>query len=279
MTVPTYHAKKRLGQHFLISPEIVPKILGVIDPKPGQAILEIGPGRGALTVPLAQSGAQVIAVEFDRDIMHYLSKLLKSFDNVKVINQDFLTFNPRKVGLEKFALVGNLPFNITSPVMDWVVKHRQMIDFACLMVQKEMAARLTASPKSKDWSPLSIFTQFHFEVNRCFDVSAEHFRPRPKVTSTVVKLTPKDAVPIKHPAQFEKVVRASFRRRRKLLVNNLVPEIIDTPQSAYEILHKLGWSEKCRAEELSIDQFLKLTERLVSCKILPCSSMSDMEGK
>jgi 16S rRNA (adenine1518-N6/adenine1519-N6)-dimethyltransferase len=269
MTVPAYHAKKRLGQHFLISPEIVQKILDVIDPKPGQAILEVGPGRGALTVPLAQSGAQVIAVEFDRDIMRYLTKLLKSYDNVEVINKDFLTFDPCDYGLEEFALVGNLPFNITSPVIDWAIKHRLMIDFACLMVQKEMASRLTASPKSKDWSPLSIFTQLHFEVTRCFDVSAEHFRPRPKVTSAVVKLTPKDAVPIEHPAQFEGVVRASFRRRRKLLVNNLVPEIIDTPQSAYEILHKLGWSEKCRAEELSIDQFLKLTKRLVSCKILP----------
>ncbi|MFQ6007877.1 MAG: 16S rRNA (adenine(1518)-N(6)/adenine(1519)-N(6))-dimethyltransferase RsmA [Candidatus Zixiibacteriota bacterium] len=275
--MPDYRSKKRLGQHFLTSPEVVQRILGVIDPQPGQAILEIGPGRGALTVPLAQSGAQITAVEFDQDIMPYLNKLLKPYENLKVINQDFLTFDPTKVGLKKFALVGNLPFNITSPVIDWVIKHRHMIDFACLMLQKELATRLTASPKSKDWSPLSIFTQLHFDVIRCFDISAEHFRPRPKVFSTLVKLTPKADVPIKHPALFEEVVRVSFRRRRKLLVNNLVPEIIDTPQYANEILHKFGLSGNCRAEELSIDQFLKLTERLVSCKILPRSSMSDID--
>jgi len=263
-----YHAKKRLGQHFLKSPEIVHKILEVIHPRREHAIIEIGPGRGALTLPLVRSGAKVIAVEFDRDVTRYLNKLVRDFDNVTVINGDFLTFEPDSVGLTRFTLVGNLPFNITSPVIEWMIRHHQMIDDACLMVQKEMALRLAASPKSKSWSPLSIFTQLHFDVVYCFDVAPQHFRPKPKVTSAVIKLIPKEKTHIEYFAQFEKVVRASFRSRRKLLLNNLVPDIIPQPQMAREILRKLGLPENCRAEQLSAKQFLTLTDCLKVLKII-----------
>jgi len=264
----TYHAKKRLGQHFLKSPETVHKILEVIHPKRGQAIVEIGPGRGALTLPLARSGAKVIAVEFDRDVIRYLNKLVRGFDNVTVINRDFLTFEPDSVGLTRFTLVGNLPFNITSPVIEWMIRNHQRIDGACLMVQKEMALRLAASPKSKSWSPLSIFTQLYFQVDHCFEVTPRHFNPKPRVTSAVIKFTPKEKDSLEHYAQFEKVVRASFRSRRKLLLNNIVPDIIPQPQMAREILRKLGLPENCRAEQLSAKQFLTLTDRLTVLKII-----------
>jgi len=264
----TLRPKKRLGQHFLKSPDIVKKILDLIEPRADQTIVEIGPGRGALTFPLVASGAEVVAIEFDRDAARYLSRRLAKKSNLKVVNQDFLTFEPDSVGLVKFTLVGNLPFNITSPVIDWAINHRSMIESACFMVQKEMAARLCAEPNSKDWSPLSIFTQLHFEVVHCFDVAPEHFQPKPKVTSTVITLTPKEKVQIKHSAQFEKVVRTSFRHRRKLLINNLVPDIISQAQAAREILRKLGLPENCRAEQLTTTQFLTLTERLIARKIL-----------
>lgn len=266
--MPPYRAKKRLGQHFLKSEHIVKKILDVIDPQRGQTIIEIGAGRGAFTLPLAQSGAKVIAVEFDRDFAGYLGKLLKKYDNVSIINQDFLKFEPDSVGLSRFTLVGNMPFNITSPVIDWATRHQPVIDSACLMVQKEMAERLSAIPKTKNWSPLSIFTQLHFDVTYCFDVAPEHFRPSPKVTSAVIKLTPKKKVHVKHWGLFEKVVRVSFQKRRKLLVNNLVPDIIPHPQTAREILCELGLPENCRAEQLTTTQFLTLTEHLTACKIL-----------
>lgn len=260
--------KKRLGQHFLKSPDVIKRIVDLIDPQVGQTIVEIGPGRGALTLPLVASGAEVVAVEFDLDAARYLSRRLAKKSNLKVVNQDFLTFEPDRLGLAKFTLVGNLPFNITSPVIDWAINHRSMIERACFMVQKEMAARLAARPNSKDWSPLSIFTQLHFEVAHCFDVAPEHFQPRPKVTSTVITLTPKEKILIKHSAQFEKVVRTSFRHRRKLLVNNLVPDIISQTQAAREILCKLDLPENCRAEQLTTAQFLTLTNRLVAHKIL-----------
>ena len=264
----TLRPKKRLGQHFLKSPDIVRKILDLVRPQVGLIIVEIGPGRGALTLPLVASGAEVVAVEFDLDAARYLIQRLAKKSNLKVVNQDFLKFEPDRLGLTKFTLVGNLPFNITSPVIDWAINHHSMIERACFMVQKEMAARLAARPNSKDWSPLSIFTQLHFEVVHCFDVAPEHFQPKPKVTSTVITLTPKEKVQIKHFAQFEKVVRTSFRHRRKLLVNNLVPDIISQAQAAREILRELGLPENCRAEQLTTAQFLTLTERLIAHKIL-----------
>jgi 16S rRNA (adenine1518-N6/adenine1519-N6)-dimethyltransferase len=266
--VPAFRAKKRLGQHFLQSPAIVHRILQVVNPQPGKTIVEIGPGRGALTLPLAESGAHVVAVEFDRDVMRHLKSHLKRFDNIELINEDFLRFNPQAHGLTRFTLVGNLPFNITSPVIEWIIEHRRMIDSACLMVQKEMGARLSACPKSKDWSPLSIFTQLHFEVSYCFDVPPEHFRPRPKVTSAVIQLVPADNRHVEHFAEFEKVVRAAFQRRRKLLVNNLVPDMIPQATTARDLLSDLGLPEKARAEELSIEQFLRLTQCLIEHKIL-----------
>ncbi len=264
----TLRPKKRLGQHFLKSPDVIKRIVDLIDPLADQTIVEIGPGRGALTLPLVASGAEVVAVEFDRDTASYLSRRLAKQINLQVVNQDFLKFEPDRIGLTKFTLVGNLPFNITSPVIDWTINHRSVIESACFMVQKEMAARLAARPNSKDWSPLSIFTQLHFEVVHCFDVAPEHFQPKPKVTSTVITLTPKEKVQIKHFAQFEKVVRTSFRHRRKLLVNNLVPDIISQAQTAREILHDLGLPENCRAEQLTTAQFLTLTEHLIVHKIL-----------
>ncbi len=260
--------KKRLGQHFLKSPDVIKKICDLVHPQAGQAIVEIGPGRGALTLPLVESGAEVVAVEFDRDAAGYLNRWLAKESNLRVINQDFLTFEPDSVGLTRFTLAGNLPFNITSPVIDWAITHRSMIDRACLMVQKEMAARLSAAPNSKDWSPLSIFTQLHFDVDHHFDVGPQHFQPKPKVTSTVITLTPKERVRIKHLAQFEKVVRTSFRHRRKLLVNNLVPDIITQAQSARQILRELALPENCRAEQLTSAQFLTLTKCLIAHKIL-----------
>jgi 16S rRNA (adenine1518-N6/adenine1519-N6)-dimethyltransferase len=262
------HPKKRLGQHFLKSPDIIKKILDLIEPHADQTIVEIGPGHGALTLPLVASGAKVVAIEFDRDAAHYLIQRFAKQSNLQVLSQDFLKFEPDSLGLMKFTLVGNLPFNITSPVIDWAINHRSMIERACFMVQKEMAARLTARPNSKDWSPLSIFTQLHFEVVHCFDVAPKHFQPKPKVTSTVITLTPKEKIQIKHSAQFEKVVRASFRHRRKLLVNNLVPDIISQAQTAREILHEMGLPENCRAEQLTTTQFLTLTERLMVHKML-----------
>ena len=266
--MPAYRAKKRLGQNFLKSKAIIDRVLGLLSLSPDDSVVEIGPGQGALTLPLAASGAHVWAVEFDRDLMPYLYSLLADYPNISLVNGDFLEFDPVAGRLDRFKLVGNLPYNITSPVIDWCLKYRDRIECAVLMVQRELGARIAGSPGSKDWSPLSIFTQSVFRVEKCFDVAPSHFTPLPKVTSTVLRLTPHEKPLVLDSAPFEKVVRASFRHRRKLLANNLVPEIIPDSRTAAEVMRQTGMGEKTRAEEVTIEQFLKLTTTLVDRKLI-----------
>ncbi|MFH1374725.1 MAG: 16S rRNA (adenine(1518)-N(6)/adenine(1519)-N(6))-dimethyltransferase RsmA [bacterium] len=266
--MPALRPRKRFAQHFLKSAKVITDIIDTISPREGQCIVEVGPGEGALTRPLLQSGAQIVAVEFDRDAAKYLVQHLSQYPNLKLLNQDFLDFDPARAGLTSFTLVGNLPYNITSPVIDWTVRHRDLTERACLMVQKEVGARLAAQPNHKDWSPLSIFTQLHYRIERCFDIPPRHFRPPPRIMSTFIVLIRTSAPEIAHPILFEKVVRASFRQRRKLLVNNLVPDIVATPQAARDILEETGLPPRCRAEQVSTAQFLTLTERLVQHNIL-----------
>ncbi len=261
-------AKKRLGQNFLVSPEIITKLYSVISPKSGETVLEIGPGKGALTIPLAESGAAIVAVEFDIQLCHYLEKALKGHNNVSVIQKDFLKFNPAAYGLSSFKLCGNLPFNITSPVIEWIVQHRLMLKKAVIMMQKEVALRLASKPGGKNWSPLAILTQLHFDVKILFNVPPQHFRPSPEVTSSVVELIPKKEIEFPHHRQFEQLVRGSFKQRRKLLLNNLVPTVIPTVAAAGEIFQQLGLNRKIRAEEVETRQFLELTELLIKHNML-----------
>ncbi|MEW5795827.1 MAG: 16S rRNA (adenine(1518)-N(6)/adenine(1519)-N(6))-dimethyltransferase RsmA [Candidatus Zixiibacteriota bacterium] len=266
--MPAYHAKKRLGQNFLKSEEVIGRVIELLAPAPNDIIVEIGPGRGALALPLARAGATLWAVEFDRDLIGYLSSLLSDYANVQLLNDDFLKFNPTARELGRFKLVGNLPYNITSPVLDWCLRYREYLVTVVLMVQRELGARIAASPGSKDWSPLGILTQSAFSVERAFDVSAEHFEPRPDVMSTVVRLTPlpEPAAPVT--GLFERVVRASFQHRRKTLLNNLVPTFSLDTKVAGGLLTELGLSPMTRAEELSIAQFLTLTAALERHKLL-----------
>ena len=260
------HAQKRFGQHFLISGNIINNIVDLIAPDEVTPIVEIGPGKGALTVPLSQKNAKVLAVEYERSAYRYLKETLND-DRVTIINKDFLTLTYDDIGFKLFKLVGNLPYNITSPVIDWTVRHHGKISKAVFMIQKEVALRLTSSAGSRHWSPIAIMTQLYYDVEYCFDVSPRNFKPPPKVNSAVVRLTPKEKGPVSHYREFEKVVRSSFRQRRKLLVNNLVPEIIEDPKMARDLVKQLGLKENIRAEEVSTDIFFELTERLIEHKI------------
>ena len=260
--------KKRLGQHFLVSDKIVNSIVELISATPKHAIVEIGPGQGALTFPLSKKGAKLIAIEFDRVLAGQLSKKFENNPNVTILNQDFLNFETESKDLDEFILCGNLPYNISSPVIEWTVKNRKKARKAVFMLQKEVALRLTSSAGSKQWSPLAIFTQLYYETKLCFTVSPKNFEPPPEVDSAVVTLDLKEEPEIKNTDKFELVVRRSFRQRRKLLLNNLVPEIIPDSKTAARIFMELEFGPKVRAEEIESSKFLELTEKLVSLKIL-----------
>ena len=258
--MPPYHAKKRMGQHFLRSPEIIARICRLAVQQPDLDVVEIGPGQGELTLPLARSGVRLVAVEFDRDLITPLNNLLRDFPNAQIVNGDFLSFNPIEFGLQRFILVGNLPYNITTPVVEWCINHSDHIVTALLMVQREMALRITAESGSHDWSPLGIFTRLCFDSELCFDVRPSSFEPRPKVMSSVIKLMPKTRTKVANPELFERVVRASFRQRRKQLANNLVPDLIDSTTRAKDMFNALSLPANCRAEQLSIGQFAKIAD-------------------
>ncbi|MBD3331259.1 ribosomal RNA small subunit methyltransferase A [candidate division GN15 bacterium] len=267
-------ASKRFGQHFLTSSPTITRIIELIAPHPDQTIIEIGPGRGALTVPLAQSGADLLAIEFDRDLIEPLQKKLSDYANIRVVQSDILEYTPPE-SVETITLVGNLPYNITSPVIEWVVAHRDRIHRAVFMVQQEMAQRLASEPNSKDWAPIALFTQLHFQIHNRFAVKPEAFTPPPKVTSSVIELT-RHANPVKvaHPRAFECVVRAAFAHRRKQLINNLVPEIVELPEALRSLLREIGLDETVRAEQMSTEHFLDLTEHLVARTML-----KDIQGQ
>jgi 16S rRNA (adenine1518-N6/adenine1519-N6)-dimethyltransferase len=266
--VPGYRAKKRLGQNFLTSQAFIDRIVALVDTTQQHPIIEVGPGRGALTLPLAGSGNPLYAVEFDNDLLPYLHKLFEDHRNVRLIQMDFLEFEPSHFDIEDFILVGNLPYNISSPVLDWCVAHRNGLTQAVLMLQKEVAERVSSRPESKGWSPLAIFTQLYFKVATHFNIAAANFKPRPQVASTVITLTPARKVDIPYPQAFETVVRTAFRHRRKLLTNNLVPTVIPDQHVAVAVFEQLGWEKNTRAEELPTEMFLELTRLLVDRKII-----------
>ena len=260
----SYHAKKRFGQNFLKSENILDKIVTLVNPQKDENIIEIGPGLGALTEKLANSKASITAVEYDRDL---IPKLLNKFknSNVKIIQQDILKYKPE---IEKFKLAGNIPYNITTPIIDWLIKYHSSLTYAVLMVQKEMALRLGGKPASKNWSPLSIFTQMYFDVEISFHVNPENFQPPPKVTSTVIKLIPHEITQIENFNAFATVIRSSFKQRRKLLANNLMAELNLSRSTIEDIINSINLPLNCRAEQLTINDFLTLTEALNSRNIL-----------
>ena len=260
-----YRAKKRFGQNFLKSPEIIKKIVRAVNPQPNEQIIEIGAGRGAITYPLAESGAHITAIEFDNDLIGYLTKLLSKFSNTTIIHTDFLLYQPE---FAPYKLIGNLPYNITSPVIEWACKNKESITSAYFMTQKEVALRISATPDNKDWSPLAIFTQLYFEIDILFHISAEHFSPPPKVESSLIKLTPKKELVIEHREEFEEIVRAAFVRRRKTLLNNLSESFEIESEELKKVFEECAISEKVRAEQISIENFLKLTNLFVKYNIL-----------
>lgn len=261
----SYRPRKRFGQHFLASSDILNRLLSLIIPQDDQLIVEIGPGRGVLTRPLVRTGARLIAVEFDRDLFAELQDELGDNDRVEIVNTDFVKWQPPE---QRFRLVGNIPYNITSPVIDWCCRYRERIIDVHLMVQRELARRLAASPGSKDWSPLSIVSQLHFEVKGEFDVPPDAFDPPPEVVSAVVTLRPTETpLPDDYP-ELARVVRASFAQRRKTLLNNLVPSFHQNAARIRAVLEALELPASVRAEELSIDQFLRLTRILARDSIV-----------
>lgn len=271
------HAKKRFGQHFLHDATVISRTIDLCKLRANDQVIEIGPGQGVLTRALAATGANITAVEYDRELIPVLCKEFAAQTRVRIIEADFLEFVPAEhtVGAP-YILAGNIPYNLTSPIIDWLVVYRQEMVRSVLMMQREVARRVTAVPKTHDWGPLALFTQLAFDVRSEFDVSPIAFTPPPKVWSSVVTFTPRaDAPEIPHPKVFDRVVRGAFAQRRKLLTNNLIASLSLPPARISELLSDLGWSTNLRAEELDTMGFLTLTERLLRDRLILPSKVKE----
>ena len=254
-----HRARKRFGQNFLHDQKVIDRIIRCIAPKPTDLLIEIGPGQAALTRPLLESGAELHLIEIDRDLVARLNKQFSDTSNITIHALDALKADFFELtGGRPFRLIGNLPYNISTPLIFHVLQwHEQIIDMH-FMLQKEVVDRMAAAPGSRTYGRLSVMTQFRCKVSPLFDVAPESFSPVPKVTSSIVSLQPLK-VPPADAGRFEnleRLVAAAFSQRRKTLRNSL-GALLNTEQ-----IIAAGIDPGQRAEQLSLSQFAALARSL-----------------
>lgn len=255
-------ARKSLGQHFLIDPNIVRKIITLADLQPDETVYEIGPGRGILTEAFCRAVNRVIAIEIDPRLYAYLSERQSAFPNLELVCADALTF-PLKDLPQGTVVVANLPYYISTPLLFRLFEAGPRLSRMVLMIQAEVAARLVAQPGSREYGLLSVMAQSAAEIVEGFRVSAQCFRPRPEVASTVVSLRRRATMLVSNEQQvdFHRIVKAAFAHRRKMLPNSLRDEGYEFDR-VVEALRALNLSPTVRAETLSVEQFIELTCRI-----------------
>lgn len=251
--------RKSLGQNFLQDENICRKIIAGIAPAAGDIVVEIGPGEGALTKYLAESVRALVVIDVDKRVIELM---LERFPAVIVLHQDFLETSIEELARlhnSSLRIVGNIPYNITSPILFHVLDHRAQVFDLTIMIQKEVARRMVAKPGTKDYGILSVFCQMFADVELLFDVSPNAFYPKPTVTSSVVQLTmlhsPRFAV--EDEQFFRSMVRSVFGKRRKTLRNSL-SYFVENP----DILLSGGWDLTKRPEDLTIEQLAGLSNEL-----------------
>jgi 16S rRNA (adenine1518-N6/adenine1519-N6)-dimethyltransferase len=260
MSKAPHRARKRFGQNFLKDAGIIDAIVRAIDPRPGDHLVEIGPGRGALTGQLAASGARLDVIELDRDLVPDLLIAHSVNPGFRLHSADALTFDFAALAApgQPLRVVGNLPYNISTPLLFRLLENTANIRDMHFMLQLEVVDRLAARPGSKDWGRLGIMAQYHCAVEKLFEVPPEAFDPRPKVRSAIVRLAPwrESPWPACDEELLRNLVKAAFVQRRKTLRNNL-KELIDIPR-----LEALGIDPGARAETLQLRQFIEITNAI-----------------
>lgn len=252
----THQARKRFGQNFLHDYSIINNILAHAHPQAGEHWVEIGPGLGALTQPLLQAGVTLDVVELDRDLVSHLQKRFASNANLTVHSADALNFDFGALAKtnEKLRVIGNLPYNISTPLMFHLLETTGCIEDMHFMLQKEVVNRICAAPGSKTYGRLSVMMQYFCETEWLFDVPPESFDPVPQVMSAIVKLMPhaQPPVSIRDRDSFNQLVTQAFSQRRKTIRNSL-KKLVDEQQ-----MQALGIDPNLRAESLSLEQFALL---------------------
>ncbi len=261
------YPKKGLSQNFLIDGNIIQKILSSSEVKQGDIVLEIGPGPGSLTQALLEKEASVIAVEKDQILSDALSRFQTPKNNLVIFNEDIMTFDMEKEfgkrlqSGQKGKVIANLPYHLTTPILSKLIPMNHLFSSITVMVQDEVARRMTANPNTSEYSSLTLFLQFYSNPYYAFHVSRNCFYPAPKVDSAVVVL-PLHSPPLddKEAESFFKITRTAFEHRRKMLRASL--KNLFSPKVIEETLVKIGQNPLARPEVLSLEEFLKLYELL-----------------
>ena len=264
-----FHFSKSMGQNFLIESWVPQDIADASGAAAGIGVLEVGPGIGPLTAQLAQRADRVVSVELDKALYPVLDETLKDYDNVEIVPGDIMKLDIAALVKEKLdglkpIACANLPYNITTPVIT------AFLDAGCfsaitVMIQREVAMRICAQPGSSDYGAFSVFCQYHANCERLFDVGPECFLPAPKVTSSVIRLTPRPKPQeVENEEAFFKVVRAAFAQRRKTLLNSLSSVFSSThgKDALRSAILACGLPEDVRGERLGIPEFAALAKAL-----------------
>ena len=250
-------AKKKWGQNFLVDNNLLEKIINNVKIDSNENVLEIGPGQGALSEKLVGICNELHMVEIDRDLIAILKQHNK-LSQAEIINQDILKVDLPALDIENPVVVGNIPYNITSPIVFWLIKHLASWNRAYLMVQKELAQRLTAKIGTKDYSRLTVMTSLYFDIKICFLISPNVFLPKPKVQSAFIEIIKKENsshhdINLK---SFDQVVRMAFNQRRKMLRNSLSSLNIDIKNCGIDFTE--------RPEQLSVEDFIEISNNIIS---------------
>ena len=250
-------AKKKWGQNFLVDNNLLEKIINNVRIDSNENVLEIGPGQGALSEKLVGICNELHMVEIDRDLITILKQHNK-LSQAEIINQDILKVDLPTLDIENPVVVGNIPYNITSPIVFWLIKHLASWNRAYLMVQKELAQRLTAKIGTKDYSRLTVMTSLYFDIKICFLISPNVFLPKPKVQSAFIEIIKKENSYHKdiNLKLFGQIVRMAFNQRRKMLRNSLSSLEIDVKNCAIDFTK--------RPEQLSIEDFIEISNNIIS---------------
>lgn len=267
--------KKGFGQNFLIDTNILENIADAAGITEEDTVLEVGPGFGALTQVMAERAKKVIALEIDSKLIPILSETLRDYNNVEIINMDVLKCNIDELAKEKnngkpFKVVANLPYYITTPIIMDMLEKSSSVKSMTVMVQKEVAERMQACPKSSDYGALSIAVQFYSEANIDMIVQPSCFMPRPKVASAVItlKLRDKPAVEVCDKILYFKLVKYAFGQRRKTILNTLCNQggFGLSKEEMTAVINSAGLDERVRGEAMSLEDFARLTEKIYDIK-------------
>ena len=259
-----FNFKKSLGQNFLIDKNFVDKIVDVADIG-NQNVLEIGPGIGTITYEMAKVAKKVVAVEIDQNLIPILDQNLDEFENTLVINEDILKVDLKKLVEKEFAgenfkVVSNLPYYITTPIIEMLITSNLPCTDMTIMVQKEVGQRMLADEKDKEYSSLSVFVKFYSEAKFLVNLSKSVFMPQPKIDSTILNLRLRLYDDKVNKKLLFKLVRAGFNKRRKTILNSLSD--VASKDDLRLVFAKLDLKENLRAENLSLDDYINLANEL-----------------